>query len=236
MIAERFRSLWWAAFAILSGLACYMVTQHVAAQRIALEKVEKKIRISQLAVRALETELGTRASMTQLERWNADTLALHAPKPEQYLTDASALASLGQGATSPAQVAAAAAVAQVAYMPAAPAASHPQAGASVTIPVAQTPSVASPAARSPAVRSAPSPVTAPVTRIAYHAPAAPAPRAESDAPVLRAATYVRPAHDRMDDAPRKIAMVERRAPLSAGTLAELGRIAQGEQSREVGGQ
>ena len=40
----------------------------------------------------------------------------------------------------------------------------------------------------------------------------------------------------MDETPRKIALVDKRSPLSAGTLAELGRIAKNEQSREVGGQ
>jgi hypothetical protein len=124
MIAARFRSLWWAAFAMLAGLGCYMVTQYVAGERLALEKVERRIRASRIAVRGLETELGTRASMSQLERWNVESLALRAPKPEQYL-DGVQLASLSRGTVDAVQ----APVTQVAYRPApaAPAAAAPAA-------------------------------------------------------------------------------------------------------------
>lgn len=204
MIAARFRSLKWAAFAMAAGLGCYMVTTYVSGERRTLEKVEKNILTAKLAVRGLETELGTRASMAQLERWNSDTLALRAPKPEQYLDGVAQLASLAGGARAapvpiPAAVPAPAApVAQVAYQPEAPA------------------------------RVAPP-------------PAPPAPRTHAveapDQPMLRNATYVRPARDHAVEAPRKVALLASRDPLSSGTLAELGRIARTEQSRsDAGGQ
>ena len=45
-------------------------------------------------IRQLQTELGTRASLRQLERWNSDVLALSAPKANQYLRSEESLAAL----------------------------------------------------------------------------------------------------------------------------------------------
>src|SRR3546814_17789117 len=46
-----------------------------------------------LSIRHLQSELGTRERLPQLERWNADVLALSAPKAGQYLDGAVELAA-----------------------------------------------------------------------------------------------------------------------------------------------
>ncbi|TVV72153.1 hypothetical protein [Sphingomonas solaris] len=94
MMAARFRSVTWVAVAVVPALACYLVTQHVAAERAQLAKVERQIGQSRRAIRELETELGTRGSMAQIERWNGQTFALAAPSAQQFITGDVQLASL----------------------------------------------------------------------------------------------------------------------------------------------
>lgn len=107
MMASRFRSLIWVGIASTAGLSCYLVTQSVAAERADLAKVERNIRHGRIAIRDLETELGTRGSLAQIERWNRDQLALVAPKAAQFLPTAASLASLDASALpQPVQVAA----------------------------------------------------------------------------------------------------------------------------------
>ena len=94
MIAARFRSVYLVALVSVAGVGCYLVTQKVAAERANLARVERDIHRTRIAIRELETELGTRGSMAQLERWNSETLALAAPKANQFVDDAVQLASL----------------------------------------------------------------------------------------------------------------------------------------------
>ncbi|MET0270882.1 MAG: hypothetical protein ABW173_10680, partial [Sphingomonas sp.] len=93
-MAARFRSITWVAVAVVPVLACYLVTQHVAAERAELAKVERKIGQTRRAIRDLETELGTRGNLAQIERWNGQTFALTAPSAEQFVSDGVQLASL----------------------------------------------------------------------------------------------------------------------------------------------
>ena len=97
MIAARFRSVYWVAIALLPALLCYLATQRVAAERDELAKVERAITRTRLDIRNLETELGTRASMAQLERWNSETLNLVAPGADHYVSGNVLLASLAGG-------------------------------------------------------------------------------------------------------------------------------------------
>jgi len=119
MMAARFRSVFWVAIASVAGLACYLVTQYVAGERIALARLDRQVMRSRIAVRDLQTELGTRGSMAQIEKWNSDTLALRAPRPDQYVKGEQQLAMLGRPAPLPGAVpdgaGAPAGVAQVAW-------------------------------------------------------------------------------------------------------------------------
>lgn len=85
MMAMRFRSMGLVAAVALAALACYMVSLKVAAERFALVRIEGRVLAAKQEIRRLQTELGTRGRLVQLERWNADVLALSAPKAAQYL-------------------------------------------------------------------------------------------------------------------------------------------------------
>ncbi|ARS27458.1 hypothetical protein [Sphingomonas sp. KC8] len=175
--AARFRSVLWVAAASTAGLGCYLVTQGVAAERAELARTERAIFANRIAIRDLETELGTRASMAQLERWNVQVLALKAPEARQFVNGNVQLASLG-----------------MAVQPA---------------------------------------MTAKLVQVAATKPATPPPPATPDVPetaepLLRHATYVKPAPDRVAQLEQKISARGERL-LNADALAELGRIARTER-------
>jgi len=94
MIATRFRSVYWVGGVAVAALGCYLVSQRVAAERANLSQVEMEIASSERQIRALETEIGTRAGMNQIERWNVEVLALSAPKAAQFMGSEVQLASL----------------------------------------------------------------------------------------------------------------------------------------------
>ena len=125
MIATRFRTVAWVALVALAALCCYLVSLRVAAERAQVGRLDRALIAARQDVRDLATELGTRSRLVQLERWNADVLALTAPKAGQYLAGQMQLASLAttpapqSDAESPAAAALEppAAVAKVAYRP-----------------------------------------------------------------------------------------------------------------------
>lgn len=94
MIAQRLRPLGWIAAVALAAIVFYLVSLRVAAERGALEAVDRQILTAQNDIRRLQTEFGARASLRQLERWNGEVLALTAPSAAQYLEGEVALASL----------------------------------------------------------------------------------------------------------------------------------------------
>ena len=94
MIAQRFRPVGWVAGIAAAACILYLISLQVATQRGRLEEIDRKIAMTKRDIRQLQTELGTRASLRQLERWNSDVLALSAPKANQYLRDEEALATL----------------------------------------------------------------------------------------------------------------------------------------------
>jgi hypothetical protein len=47
--------------------------------------VERRIIAAKQEIRSLQTELGTRGRLSQLERWNAEVLALSAPASAQFM-------------------------------------------------------------------------------------------------------------------------------------------------------
>ncbi len=85
MIARGFRPVAWVGAVGTAALGCYMLSLQVAAERADLMGLERRIVSTQQDIRSLQTELGTRGRLQQLEQWNADVLALSAPAAGQFL-------------------------------------------------------------------------------------------------------------------------------------------------------
>jgi len=200
MIARGFKPVAWVAAIGTAALGCYMLSLQVAAERADLAGIERRIVQTQQDIRALQTELGTRGRLSQLEQWNADVLALAAPVAGQFLESNLSLARFDvrqRGLADPAELRMAAAEPE----PAQPA----------------QPAVRMAAAEAPA---APAPVAPPLVRRAglATAPAAvPAPRAL--APTRRAAVPARPG----------AVQVRSAGLLDAGTLDDLGEESRSER-------
>jgi hypothetical protein len=79
-----------------AALGCYLVSLRVASERAALENVETRIVLAQRDLRVLQTEIGARGRLSQLERWNAGAFALSAPSADQFLKGSFELARLAQ--------------------------------------------------------------------------------------------------------------------------------------------
>ncbi len=94
MIAQRFRALGWVMGIASAATGLYLISLQVAAERAKLETIDQRIAAAHRDMRQLQTELGTRASQRQLEKWNNEDLALAAPRAGQYLRNASQLAEL----------------------------------------------------------------------------------------------------------------------------------------------
>lgn len=94
MIVKSFRSVLWVGAVATAAIGCYMVSLQVASTRSELEGVEQRILLARRDIRMLETELGTRGRLVQLERWNLDILALAAPTSGQFVRGEAQLASL----------------------------------------------------------------------------------------------------------------------------------------------
>jgi hypothetical protein len=92
--ARSFRSIFMVASCAGAALGCYMISLRVASERSALEEVENRIVLAQRDVRTLQTEIGTRGRLAQLERWNVRVLALSAPSADQFLEGGFELARL----------------------------------------------------------------------------------------------------------------------------------------------
>ncbi len=96
MSVRSFRSVFMVASCAGAALGCYLVSLRVASERAALENVETRIVLAQRDIRLLQTEIGTRGRLAQLERWNVKVLALSAPSADQFLNGSFELARLTQ--------------------------------------------------------------------------------------------------------------------------------------------
>jgi hypothetical protein len=96
MSVRSFRSVFMVASCAGAALGCYLVSLRVASERSALEGVETQIVTTQRDIRLLQTEIGTRGRLAQLERWNVKVLALSAPSADQFLNGSFELAKLTQ--------------------------------------------------------------------------------------------------------------------------------------------
>jgi hypothetical protein len=77
-----------------AALGFYLVSLRVASERAALEDVETKIALTQRDIRLLQTEIGTRGRLAQLERWNVKFIRLSAPSVDQFVDGGFQLATL----------------------------------------------------------------------------------------------------------------------------------------------
>ena len=96
MIARGFKPVGWVAAVATAALGCYMLSLNVASERAELASLEREIVVTKRDIRALQTELGTRGRLQQLEHWNADVLALSAPGSDQFLRDEFRLAGYSE--------------------------------------------------------------------------------------------------------------------------------------------
>jgi hypothetical protein len=101
MIARRFQSFQRLVLGTAAVMGLYIVTSQVAAERTALERVDRQILSARKDIRQLQTELGTRGSLRQLERWNGEVLALTTPDADQFLPSERALAGLDRTGVTP---------------------------------------------------------------------------------------------------------------------------------------
>lgn len=94
IVATRLSAVWQVAGVAAAALCCYLVSQSVATERAGLEKVDHQIADTRDDIAKLETEIGVRARMGQLESWNRNVLALQAPRPSQFVASGFQLAAL----------------------------------------------------------------------------------------------------------------------------------------------
>jgi hypothetical protein len=94
MSAHGFKSVFMATSVVGAALGCYLVSLNVASERAALENVEEKIVLAQRDIRVLQTEIGTRGRLAQLERWNARFIRLSAPSADQFVEGGFQLAAM----------------------------------------------------------------------------------------------------------------------------------------------
>lgn len=98
MMAPGFKPVGWVAAVAGSAIGCYMLSLNVASERSELLRIEQEIIATKQDIRGLQTELGTRGRLAQLEQWNAEVLALSAPTTPQFLEDEVKLARFDQTA------------------------------------------------------------------------------------------------------------------------------------------
>ena len=94
MSAHGFKSVYMAASVVGAALGCYLISLNVASERAKLEAVEEEIVLAQRDIRVLQTEIGTRGRLAQLERWNARFIRLSAPSADQFIEGGFQLAAL----------------------------------------------------------------------------------------------------------------------------------------------
>jgi len=94
MAARKLQGIGLVLLVLIFAMALYPVSLKVAATRSELTRIERQIDRTQANIRYLESELAVRASMRQLEQWNADSFGYSAPSASQYLESERQLASL----------------------------------------------------------------------------------------------------------------------------------------------
>lgn len=93
MAARKLQGIGLVLLVLIFAMMLYPVSLKVAATRSELAQIERDIERTRDNIRYLESELAVRASMRQLEQWNADAFGYSAPTAEQYLANERQLAS-----------------------------------------------------------------------------------------------------------------------------------------------
>ncbi|HEY5712451.1 MAG TPA: hypothetical protein VIT38_11200, partial [Allosphingosinicella sp.] len=101
MIANGFKPVGWVAGVGAAALGCYMLSLQVAAERASLAGLDQRIVAARQQIRSLQTELGTRGRIQQLEAWNDEVLALSAPVSGQFVEGQVSLARFDARQASP---------------------------------------------------------------------------------------------------------------------------------------
>jgi hypothetical protein len=148
MLGLAWKSLGWFLAGVAVALGFLLVPLQVAAERKKLDRTAAEILRAKRDIRALETEFDTRASLAQLDKWNAESLGMVAPAADQFVADEAALASIeptaaGAGPHMASFVPAAPVDAGVSQAPVAPAAR----GAMAAVAQPQSQSVSQPSSR-----------------------------------------------------------------------------------------
>jgi hypothetical protein len=224
MIANGFKPVAWVAAVGTAALGCYMLSLRVASERADVASLERRIVATQQQIRALQTELGTRGRLQQLEQWNEEVLALSAPVSGQYLQSNVQLARFSTAQPQPLENAGEVRMASAETAPAAPATPAPQHAVAERPAVAPPPAVAQPMVqrasltlprqvpatapatpprRPAAAASSPPRENAPATALAARetSPRQAAPRTPERAPVRVASNEARPATQRSQATP-----------------------------------
>lgn len=94
MAARKLQGIGLVLLVLMFAMFLYLLSVNVAATRSELGRVNRDIAKSHDSIRYLESEYAVRASMRQLERWNADHFGYAAPVAGQYLHGERELASL----------------------------------------------------------------------------------------------------------------------------------------------
>lgn len=94
MAARKLQGIGLVLLVLIFAMFLYPVSLKVAAKRSELTRIERQIVASRDNIRYLEAELAVRASLRQLEKWNAESFGYGAPTAEQYLSNERQLASL----------------------------------------------------------------------------------------------------------------------------------------------
>ncbi len=224
MIARGFKPVAWVAAVALPAIGCYMLSLKVAAERAELANIETRIIAAHQDIRTLQTELGTRGRLQQLEQWNSDVLALAAPIASQFVASNVSLARFDTRAP--------------AIDPAAPVQMAAAEAPPVPSPVDLAPRQASLERPAPVEREAVVPVVRRASLTEERPPAAAPRRAEPAQPLVRRAslaTEERPVRQAATPPQRRAAApaarTERTRPLvSAETVRALGRQSRAERN------
>ena len=94
MAARKLQGIGLVLLVLIFAMMLYPVSLKVAATRSELARINHQIERTRDNIRYLESELAVRASMRQLEQWNADSFGYSAPSASQYLESERQLASL----------------------------------------------------------------------------------------------------------------------------------------------
>lgn len=94
MAARKLQGIGLVLLVLVFAMVLYLLSVNVAATRSELGRINRDIATTHDSIRYLESEYAVRASMRQLERWNADHFGYAAPVAGQYLHGERELASL----------------------------------------------------------------------------------------------------------------------------------------------